>query len=331
MKRLLVRRGAVGLALGALAATGLASVPAPAHAVVTNAYVYADAGFHNDGDDSCVVAGDGPGPDALPWTDNNVPIALGDSSVGTVTSGGDITDVVTTASASISSSPLGAGPATVKATASASASSIPRSATTICDGHASSESGAYSNFTLAAPMWVTLTLNANGTGDGSVSGGIESSNGQISLQGGKRTSGSVTALLPAGEAYLWFGADANVHSDDTVAARTAAATGTLTFDFQPLGNGSAVTGKGAGYVQFGARECGTGNVAAAITKKAKKKAQQVLVKVNGAKIAKFKGKKLKKRTLVLPAAPSSAAEVVATITLKNGKKVTVTRSYLACS
>ncbi|MDT4868670.1 hypothetical protein FQZ97_1036510 [compost metagenome] len=53
--------------------------------------------------------------------------------------------------------------------------------------------------------------------------------------------------------------------------------------------------------------------------------------VNGRKAVTLQGKKLKKRALVLPAAPGSGATVTATITLKNGKKLTVSRSYLACS
>lgn len=327
MKRLLVRRGAVGLALGALAITGLASVPASA--VITDPEVGAGVWF-TDNDSDCNKAGAESGT-YVAWSDNGVPVSQSYSASGTHTSTGnpaDIVDVSASGSVTVSSTPFTGGAFTVTGSASAASSATSRLASTVCDEYAAATPGAFGEITLTQPMWVTLSASGDGSGGGSA--WVEDSTGGASAQVGKRGTAVSTVLAVPGE--LWFGFASEAYSSvngGNEESRTY--TGTYKLDFQPVGSASAPTGKGSAYTQFGARDCANGNIAAAITKKAKKKAQQVLIKVNGAKVAKFKGKKLKKRTLVLPAAPASAAAVEATIKLKNGKKVTVTRSYLACS
>ncbi|GAA1540115.1 hypothetical protein [Nocardioides humi] len=333
MKRLLFRRSAVGLALGALAATGLASVPSPAQAAVSNAWVNVYADVHDDAGGSCVATPTGSSPSDVAWSDNGLTVTHSYAETGTVTApGNDVTTMSSSATSSVSSTPLGAAPATIKATGSVSASAVPNTPATVCDGHASASTDVDGDFVLPQPMWATVTVTGTGTG-GAYTGGyveIDLPDGSLYLQATKRSQGTVTALLPAGSVGVsvetWIDAYGGEAGRNTGSFAISA-----NIDLQPVGAGSAVSGKGKAYAQFGARDCATGNISAAITKKAKKKAKQVLVKVNGAKVAKLKGKKLKKRTLVLPAAPGSAAEVTATIKLKNGKKVTVTRSYLACS
>jgi hypothetical protein len=332
MKRLLVRRGAVGLALGALAATGLASVAAPAHAAIVNADVYAWSGLGDDGADPTCVANvsSNTTPD-LPWSDNGVAVTATESDSGTLTAPGESTALSASAVTTVSSTPVAGGPATVKFATTMNASAVPSKEGTVCQGYASVEGQAQGDFTLAQPMWATMTWTTGGKG-ASGSGYLELDlpDGVIRVNTPVRTSGSMTALLPAGLIEMDLYGETDAYAADPQ-NRTASFTSSVTVELQPMGAAAAPAGKGAGYTQFGARDCATGNVAAAITKKAKKKAKQVVITVNGAKVAKFKGKKLKKRSLVLPAAPASAAEVVATITLKNGKEVTVTRSYLACS
>jgi len=340
MKRLIVRRSAVGLALGALAATGLASVAAPAQAVIADPNVgggvSSNSSFYDDDinnwvdcDETGVVDVDG----SIAWSDNGVPVSRSVSAAGTYThpdNAADKVNVSGSGSATVSSTPFtgGAAPTTITGSAQATASAISQGASTNCDTNVSADAGASGGLVLTQPVWVTLTVTGDGSGYGGIAFGGEDGGAQIAA--GKRGSASASALIPAGEAYFYFSASANAEADGTLeGSRSYAAT--FKIELQPVGSATALTGKGKGYTQFGARDCATGNVTAAITKKAKKKADQILIKVNGAKVAKLKGKKLKKRTLVLPAAPASAAEVVATITLKNGKKVTVTRSYLACS
>ncbi|MBM7518355.1 hypothetical protein [Nocardioides nitrophenolicus] len=329
MKNLLVRRSAVGLALGALAATGLASVAAPAQAVVTNTTVYASAGSHDDA--SCTWVGTEQDPGGVPWTDNSVPISQSVAASGTVTGApGDVTALSSSGATTVTASPLGSGPATIQLTANGAAKSTPALPASACKGHAYASGGVESDFTLAQPMWATLAVKVVGTGSTGTSLTLNLPDGQVRLDGAGSSNGTVTAYLPAGAVDLDFDWWVDAHGE-VPAQRSSSISASVKIDLQPMGAASAVAGKGSGYVQFGARDCGTSNVAAAITKKAKKKAEQVLIKVNGAKVAKFKGKKLKKRALVLPAAPAAEATVEATIKLKNGKKVTVTRSYLACS
>ncbi|MCR1783735.1 hypothetical protein KVF89_14440 [Nocardioides carbamazepini] len=334
MKRLLVRRCAVGLTLGALAATGLAGVSSPAHAAVSDAWLVASASVHNDGSNpDCVASVTGDSPDSIAWSDNGVTVTQSYAESGTVTApGGDVSTLGASGSTSVTATPIGAGPATITASSNLSASAVPSVPATVCQGHATASGEVDGEFVLPQPMWATITVTGSGTGTAEVGGSINLSlaDGAIYVQAAKRSTGTMTALIPAGNVGFDFDswADAYAHQPTH---RAGSFTMTTKVDLQPVGAASTASGKGAGYAQFGARDCATGNVAAAITKKAKKKAKQVLITVNGAKVAKFKGKKLKKRTLVLPAAPASAAEVVATITLKNGKKVTVTRSYLACS
>lgn len=333
MKRLLVRRGAVGLALGALAATGLASVAAPAHAAVTDAYVGASVEAHdNSGGCAADVVG-APEPAPLPWSDNGVPVTQSHTQSGTFTAPGeDITTVTGTSTSTVSATPLTGGPATIKMSGAATAKAAPtKPDTTVCEGHAHSGFNITGKFTLPQPMWASVTMNSVTKGpDASGTLTIGLADGGLSIGAAPKATAVVTALLPAGPIEMGLEVEADAYGEDPGQYDSSASL-SATIELQPLGAASAVSGKGAGYTQFGARDCATGNVAAAITKKAKKKAKQVVIAVNGAKVAKFKGKKLKKRSLVLPAAPASAAEVVATITLKNGKKVTVTRSYLACS
>ena len=329
MKRLLVRRSAAGLALGALAATGLASVPTAAQAVITSAEISSNTYFD---DNECSSTVSAPDPADAPFSDNGVPVTLSHSVTGTSTDGvnpADISDLSASSTMTATVSPVTGGPATITVTGSAHARALPRIANSVCEGYARGYERASGDFVLTQPTWVTITATASGKG-GSSFGEVYNQTGDLYLQTADRSQGTVSALFPAGPASFYFSVEANADATDA-GRRTADYAASYKVDLQPVGTATAAAGKGKAYAVFGARDCATGNVTADITKKAKKKAKQILVKVNGKKVANLKGKKLKKRTLVLPAAPSSAAEVVATITLKNGKKVTVTRSYLACS
>src|SRR5690606_16780281 len=119
-------------------------------------------------------------------------------------------------------------------------------------------------------------------------------------------------------------------------ALNVTASGHASIHFAPVGSASAApSGKARKYVTLPtARNCATHNATTALTTKKKKikKIKNVTYTVNGAKVAKIKGKKLKKGTATaLPIADNQAATITATVKLKKGKKQTATASYLACT
>jgi hypothetical protein len=208
-------------------------------------------------------------------------------------------------------------------------------AATECTAYANASAGTHFDFKLAAPMWVTASASIAGTTggngyveiDGDLGGGLE-------VWASNKTSGSATTLLPAGDYTLYAYSYASGRTTSTTGAQRNAVTGSYAVSLDPVGAAGAVTGKGAKFVSFGERNCANNSVTASFGKILKKKAKRVQVTVNGAKRLNIsKAKKLKKtRSVVLGGiAPTAPATVAATVTLKNGKKVTVSRSYLACS
>lgn len=330
MKNHHVRRGAVGLVASALALAGIASVPTAAHATIEYAEVDAGGYLSNSGPVACAISG-WTDADAVELVDNGVPVTRSWSAAATGTNSGDaadVTDLAVSGQITASISPIGAGPATIKASLSASASAHPHIADSACFGRAEASPQVQAVFNLPHPMWATITGSGNGSGAiqalvGDMSGSV------AAVVVGNRSEGSASILLPAGPTQVTVLAQVQVEAHDPVRTRSYA--GSVAIELKPLGTASAVSGKSKGIVELGNRDCASGNVTLGLTKKAKKKAKQVLVEVNGAKVAKLKGKKLKPRALVVPAARAAAAEVSVEIRLKNGKKVTVTRSYLACA
>ncbi|WP_418060461.1 hypothetical protein [Pimelobacter simplex] len=329
--RTLARRGAATAALSALAAGGLVGLPAPAHASVNDGLVRVEAQFHDD--NSCIVDGGTPSPPDTTWTDDGVAVSQSTASSGTVTgvTPEDVAHLSVKASASIAAARIGSGPATIDAMMKISADAgVPAPATT-CAGHAFASSRLQGTFTLAQPRWATITMTNQGSGrEVDLEVYLSNPDNTVELQVNGRGHGSVTALLPAGPVELGIEGDLDTYTNDP-ATRRASLDGRIKIEIQPLGFASAATGKGQSYAQLGARSCPAGTVGVGITKKAARQAKSVQVTVNGRKAVTLKGKKLKKRALVLPAAASSRADVAARITLKNGKVVDVRRSYLACS
>jgi hypothetical protein len=329
----LTRRGPLGLALLALAATALPA--APASASVTNTEIVVNAFINKDS--SCTYTGASSGPPHVTWSDNGVPVTHSYATSGTINKPAttDITDASASVSATLTATPLGNGPARIDGRVQLRASAVARQAGSVCGagGYAYADGGG--EFTLSQPMWATVSVNSPGGASGAViARSLGSGNrGSAHLFWGDiltRANGSLTSLLPAGPTAVDFTADVEVESDGS-GPRTVSDDVTFSIDLQPMGAASAVSGKGRRFVQPGARDCSNGAIAAVVTKKAKKQAKQVLITVNGAKVAKLKGKKVKPRALALPAASGAAATVTAKVVLKNGKKATVTRSYLACS
>ncbi|MDQ6525720.1 hypothetical protein RB608_19040 [Nocardioides sp. LHD-245] len=340
MKNPLVRRSALGLAAGALAVTGLSALPTPAGAAVEYAEVRAAVDFSRWDPEVCDIS-EPSHPGGIELVDNGVPVSQSWTAEATVTHTDDETDVTELSGSgqvTASMTPIGAGPVTIKASVAASASAQAELEDGACSADVNARPGAEAAFELPQPMWATISGSGDGTGAAQAMVG-DMQDGVVALVVGPHSKGSVSALLPAGPVYVQIQAQAQADNDDMVGARSYA--GSFTIELTPVGAtpapagpggaASPVSGKSKGVVALGARDCATGNVAVDLTKKAKKKAKQVTISVNGAKAAKLRGKKLKPRTIVLPAAKAAPAEVVVRIKLKSGKKATVRRSYQACS
>lgn len=328
MKHLSVRRSAAGLFVASTALAGLAAVPSPAHAAPNlDGGMGVDLTFSYEGGGGCSTptAADSPGvliadtgkPVTQTWSDAKTSVAGGNPA--------DITDLRASGTATISATPVGTAGTTIKGTARVTASVVPRLSATVCKGQAQAVHQVGGVFMVAKPMWVTVAAQGSGRGTLQVFAAVDSEPTVTVLA--NRGNGSTTSLLPAGEATF-----SAVTATDarTAGPRTASFTGSFSIRFAPLGEASPVTGKGRSHVKLGARSCTSNTVGAALTKKVKA-AKKVVVKVNGAQAASFKGKKLKKRAFSVRAASGAKAQVTATITLKNGKKLTVSRSYLPCS
>ncbi|TNM36379.1 hypothetical protein FHP29_19730 [Nocardioides albidus] len=359
MKNLHVRRALAGLSLGALAAAGLATVPAPANATVDDAAVgtqYTIDGSLCVGEDKGAID-----PDAVPWKDDGTPYSASTSDSSTFTGAeGDTVDAATSMSATVTSSPLGSGSATITGSASATASALASGTETACNVTAHAAASASGFFTLTQPTWVTVTANGQGQRQGRAYGtsvvGIGIADGfasnplffyfgadGLTVSTGDRGSATATTLLPPGEYGVGFSAFAiaSTHQifdegeDALVQEGSATYTGAFKIEMKPAGSASPVTGKGASKVQFGARDCASGNVPVSLSKKTVKKAERVVVRVDGKKSSVLKGKKLmgkkpKARTIVVPTNPTAVSKVKVKITLKNGRRVQATRSYLPC-
>lgn len=288
--------------------------------------MYSDVAFSHDaggcstptGNDSpwLELAGTGR-PVTQTWSDAATSVASGNPA--------DITDLRASSTLTVTASPVGAGGTTVTGTTRASTSAVPRLAATVCRARTAIQPEVGGSFDLATPMWVTVSAQGSGRGELQVVAAVEDQ--AVATMTANRGSGSTTALLPAG------GATFNVRTTVTARAagvRSASFAGSFTIRLAPLGEASPVVGNGRGHVTLGARSCASNRVAAGLTAKVKK-AKKVVVKVNGAQRASFQGKKLKKRAFSVPVASSAKAQVTATITLRNGKTVSVSRSYLPCS
>ena len=349
MKIIHARRVVAGLTLGAVASFGLAAIPTPAHAAVDEAFVVGA----NYVSSTCPAEGVEDGGYEKTWADDNVPVTGGVSSSGTASAGEeDVVDVAVSNSTTIRSTALGSGPATMTGSASASATALARQASTECDVLVEAQSHAQGLFTLTQPMWVTLTAKGSGHRQGAAGGsswvGVASAGdfgpifggpGAIGGEGlvaatGNRGTTVASTLLPAGDYAVVFMAYASAEAEEEREG-TVTYTGTFTVDFDTAGSASPAVGKGTSKVQFGDRDCASGNIPVVLAKKTVKKAKSAKVKVDGKKVAVLKGKKLagkkpKAKTITVPTSATAVAKVKVKLVLKNGRRMQATRSYVPC-
>ncbi|MDQ6523472.1 hypothetical protein RB608_07685 [Nocardioides sp. LHD-245] len=331
--RVLTSGLAAALAAGSLLA---APAPAPAAPVFTQIEVdpYASEGLTG----ACTNTG--PALPATPVTvlnENGTSLATSLTTTAQYTANGDPTDVMTntaTLQASSSASTAGGLPQSITTSFSGTVSATASKGASTCDVRSVAGVEVDFEFTTAVPLWATLSVHHKGPGyveayiDQDIGDGYHELYGR-SLDGG----GSTTVLLPPGTYSGYVEGDSGRNANANVSA-SVSGKASITFAL-PGSTSAAPSGKASKYVALpGARACGTHNATATLTakKKALKQVKKVTFTVDGKKAATLKGKKLKKgRAVALPLVDSAAAELGATVLLKNGKERTVDASYLACT
>jgi hypothetical protein len=331
-------RALVGGLAAALATGSLLATPAPAQAapVFTQIEVDPYASENNSG----ICTNTGPALPATPDTalnENGTPVATSLTTTTQYTATGDPTDVMTntaTLQASSAATTAGGLPQSITTTFTGTVNATASKGTSACEVRSVAGVEVDFEFTTVVPLWATLSVHHKGPGY--VESYIYDNVGEPyhdlygrSLDGG----GSTTVLLPPGTYRGYVEGDAGRSANANVSATVS---GKASITFAPPGSATAApAGKASKYVALpGTRACATHNATATLTakKKALKQVDKVTFTVNDAKAATLKGKKLKKgRAVALPLVDGTAADITATVQLKNGKKHTVEASYLACT
>jgi hypothetical protein len=314
---------------GSLTVAGLL-LGSPAHASLTSGdtYLFGEA----RSDTGCTVDVP-PSPLDEALKDDGVAVSRTDARSGTIaskTSPTDITDVKIGSHIGAVVTPLNGRPASIKVAGSAHASVAPRVSGSTCKPAARANGEAEGRFDLPTGMWANVSSAVTTPDGGYLQLGIypqDTKNNNVGVYV-EPTSGTATArlFLPAGSYYFY----AEIYTDTDSSHLSVSVAGSLTVSLTPAGYASPAVGKGKSYVALGGRSCSTNAVGGRLTN-AVRKAKKVTVKVNGRTRGTFTGKHLTARAFALThLAPTSPATVVATITPRKGRNVTVTRRYLAC-
>jgi len=195
-------------------------------------------------------------------------------------------------------------------------------------------------FTIAKPMWATLSYTKTGGSyvEAYVSGSSNpgDAGSYEELYGwSSKGQGSSTVYLPAGayQGYVQGEPGLTAYATSTVVHDSK---GSVKIDLAPAG--SAITlpsGSAQSYARLGkARSCTTHTLPAALTSDSTriKKISRVSFAVNGTTVKSLKGTSIKRGLAIkIPIADSVKASVKTTVTLKNGDKRTATASYRACA
>jgi hypothetical protein len=339
----LTRSRVLGAGLAAAVAAGTMLVAPPAaHAAPVFTQLETDPYFYSSySGGPCTDDGStGSAPADVPVPENGTPVTAAVSSTGKYYATGTPADKITNSSslqATATATTAAGQPASVKVAFSGSVTADAVNATSACNVYAPAGLEVNFEFTLAQPMWATLNIAKKGAvyaeayihGDYSVPGYPYMDIYGEHLDG----TGTSTVLLPAGTyaGYVEGDVRKQVNKDFS-----GTGSGTASITFAPVGSASkAPSGKASKYVALpGARACATHNATATLTTKKKrvKQIEKITFTVNGTKAATLKGKKLKKgKAVALALADNAAADITATVALKNGKKKTVNASYLACT
>lgn len=306
-------------------------VAAPAHAALTSPQLTAVTAINHAS--GCTASASG-GSSNTTFTDGGSPVTQTQSAAGTVSNGGDVTQVAATGKGTIAVSHAGGSLSTVDYTGTASAKAVPSSSATACNAVTYGYSYATFGFTLAHPGWFTISTDGSSSGYAfssiSVGGGAFSVSQQAN---GTRMTGRSQLFIPQAGAYsmtIEYGVE-SAASTATLPQQSKLAMKMHLVYTQAGGAPAAASGSGSSYVRLaGARNCTGDNVAATFTSKATK-ATTATFYVNG----------VKKKTVHHPSGGTSAllggladtspVTVRAVLALKQGGSVSTSRSYVPCS
>jgi hypothetical protein len=327
MKRSPLGRASVALTVVALTAAGLSLAP-PAHAALDYGELRTELEFDED-DLNCSVTSS-PNLPVKDLVDNGVTTTTTYNAFGSSLSNlvpGDVTTLKATGIARARVTKIGTKVTTFSGSLTASASAKPALANTHCNAEASSNVSATAGFVLPKPMWAEV--RTSGAGDGNLQALVAGEFSGVTGAVVSRGSGVATGYVGAGNAQFQAGAQATAYSD-TPADQSTSQSGSFSITLRPMGHAFAATGTGRPYVGLGSRSCSSHRISGALTWR-ESRVRTVAINVNGARKITFTGAAVRKRSFQLAVPSKRKAKVVATVVLKNGKRVTATRSYLACS
>jgi hypothetical protein len=330
-----LRRPLAGLTAGLLAGAVLTiSAPAAeAAAFTTSEWNNYQSGGVDTG--NCATNFSDTSPTDTPIVANGVAAVQTNSMTFTNTNNGDATDTATTVvnhQATAKVTPNGNDPGQITLQYSGTSTTTTTKAVSECAPRGYTGIEVDFTFTLTRPMWVDMTMMRRGSTDSEVYIYDDVEDPYQDWYGRDLdVDGSQRVYLPAGVYGGYLNSEISVPEVKT--AKSVTGSGNLTMKFTPAGaRDGAAEGKGRRYVAFPLmRDCANGNVLATVTtKKVRAKAiERIIVRTNGVKKT-FK-KTPRGKVLTLPAAANKAANIKATVVLKNGDKKKVTVSYLACS
>jgi hypothetical protein len=288
-----------------------------------------------------------PGTSTGPVVADGLPHTVSASGQATDTEpvGGGVTTIAMSSSRTITATPVNGQLGHVSIQDSWSGS-LTAPAGQTCNAAASATNEAEFGFDLVRPAYVTITgvargmtgeaivTSLDGTGGGGPFGGVGGQGLVAAVVGGAHGTTVGSGLLPAGTMRV-----AILLSGAGLSPQTSARSGTasLEISLQDPGQATAAqTGKGSKYLALSsAQSCTNHTVTATWSKKAGKKKHSKVKKavftVDSAKAGTAKKPTKGKVTTVKGIPLESSSVVTATITLTNGKTVTTSRPYLACS
>ncbi|MDP2774303.1 MAG: hypothetical protein Q8O61_12195 [Nocardioides sp.] len=323
---------------GGLAISSVLAAAGPAAAVpVAEGDAVSTIDFDNDGGAPTCSAVTGDKSTVLPFSSDTAAKTVTNTSSTTVTDSADTSDVTKMTGRSSTTAKLTAAGGSLRSidvnTSLRATYSAAQGFTTSCDTSATVLGGVESAFKVAKPGWLTVTATKGKGGQailavGNMSGIFQTHTIRI------RTIDSYRFYLPAAGDYL-LQAQVQVVAatpGDPVDQTEEATTFKVHGEFRPAGaaTGSPV-GAGKHYLRLGAaRLCAGNSLKTTFTPKAGK-AKSAQLYVNGKRRAKVAFPKAG-RVLTLKNLPGAKPVTVrAVIVPKQGKPVSVSRSYLACS
>lgn len=333
MKRSL--RPSVAAASLAVLAGGL--LPAPATAAVE--------GLHLDSSSDVYVGRDSTGADCTtsvarpartdPAFSDNGYWSAGSWRYATAVrtaAGADDTQLSVSGSLRARQTPYVGGPATFDATLSVAGSLTPSTAAPSCTTQVTSGPEVWFDFTVTRPQWFTLSASAKVSGSAHLDTNLLRDDAETGLQVGNDGSGSTTVYLAPGRYSFEAVADLLLYASRPE-RRTGSVSGSVHATWAAVGSAaSGQSGRAGRFVTFAAaRDCGRGTLGATLSSRLRKKAKRVDLLVNGQRRVTLKRKRLAARSATLTGLPATSRVTVTTVvTPKKGKRLTATRSYLAC-